>query len=586
MGAGAATQAVPQEQADEASVARLRAMWPAGSKCTIHGLQSAAGQQLNGRSAEVRAIDENTGRLILLVSNGADAGQGKKVKPENVHWEGVVLNMSGEHGHLVEEIQTMVCNAASSPGAVETSLQAELQSKLARAQEVLPAAEYVFLQSFVQQAHSHASQWMTYHEFRINPELKFEGPHGVLNAGDPKHKEMAEQMATTIKRAYWDTAREELAKPQPDFTFLSSRVQELVDTMAGFLPGARRDAFKDRALDFAMLRTQLENRAFDYECLLTLTHRLGNALMELESPFQSERTKAWLDELASKPTPDETGFRAEVIACLSYLFEKCDVLQVEIENFGLQAARATKLQGLERSVFTQMVKTGITNLHATRSWLMASDHGGNVEVAFIKGMTRSLSEKTALLPSSCPEPMRVDLRRLHDLQSGLQGVALIGLVAIVATPFFPSSISSEHAGPIFQAVAQETEKPDPQLSRICEIVEQGVADLRHAQNEAPVDYQKLDDAFGALRRCLGEDVPAFRLLHDRTLKAFNAAMGPPKRKQEWNCLGETWSLRFAAEHLNGVVDKVWSYMGEHLRVYRPLYGDVLSACQPATAGGS
>jgi len=39
-------------------------VWPIGSLCVIHGLQSDAGQQLNERLGEVRGMDEATGRLL------------------------------------------------------------------------------------------------------------------------------------------------------------------------------------------------------------------------------------------------------------------------------------------------------------------------------------------------------------------------------------------------------------------------------------------------------------------------------------------------------------------------------------------
>jgi len=49
-------------------------------------------------------------------------------------------------------------------------------------------------------------------------------------------------------------------------SFILARVEELVDTMASFLPTARRDAFKGRVVDMPMLHQQVANNAFDRDC--------------------------------------------------------------------------------------------------------------------------------------------------------------------------------------------------------------------------------------------------------------------------------------------------------------------------------
>eukprot|EP00929_Paragymnodinium_shiwhaense_P093971 TRINITY_DN54328_c0_g1_i1.p1 TRINITY_DN54328_c0_g1~~TRINITY_DN54328_c0_g1_i1.p1 ORF type:complete len:484 (+),score=58.65 TRINITY_DN54328_c0_g1_i1:149-1453(+) len=428
----------------------------------------------------------------------------------------------------------------------------------------------------MEHARSYASQWLMYHTLRVDPSVQFD-EHGHLGVSGSKEEQLKHQVASVMKRTYWDTVREELAKPEPDFSFLLSRVDELVDTMSGFLPQPRRDAFKEKTVDMPLLRTQVLNRAFDYASLLELVKRLCAALMELESPFQSARTQEWLDDLLAKPAPDDTGFRNDVVTSLAHLFQKCDVLRMDIENFGLQQVRATKLQGLERTVFADMVRLKILTLDVTRAWTSASEHNGNIEVAVIKGMAWMLTEKQALPIDKCPEPLRCDLNALHDFQSRLQGVALLGLVAIMCTPFFPTNIDILEASEVFVAVRKQVETK-PKLHLICKALEESVADLRHKKGEAPVDLERFDAALGTLRTCLGEDAPAFRLLHDRACKAFVAGLGPPKQHSLPTSLGDSpWSLRFAVDNLNLLLDDVWTFLGDHLRVYRPMYSEALSS---------
>merc|ERR1712187_668494 len=153
-----------------------------------------------------------------------------------------------------------------------------------------------------------------------------------------------------------------------------------------------------------------------------------------------------------------------------------------------------------------------------------------------------------------------------------------GLLAITASPFFPSGTTVEEAAPLFSNVTNEIEKSKPQFSEICKTVQDSILDLRHAKGVPPVDLQKLDASLETFRNYLSEDVPAFRLLHERACKAFVVALGPPKRQVPRASLGETPShLCHAAHHLNGLVGKVWTFIGDHLRVYKPLYTDVLAA---------
>jgi len=589
MGAAAATRATGSSSPpDGDALARLRRMWPPATRCTITGLQSDAGQQLNGLSAQVHGLDDKTGRLIVQLRANDTADAWKKLKPENILWDGItfssgLVNESGEHFKLLDDIRAAVSCAvgalhAGHDVAAAAALHGkQLESKLGEAQGRMPPDDFAVLLSFAEQARSHASQWALYHELRTKPDLKLEGPHGIVNMASTAEKSLAQQVASTMKRAYWDKAREDLARTPPDLSFVLARVEELVETMAGFLPSARRDAFKGRVVDMSILHQQVANNAFDRDSLLDLVQRLAAALMELESPFQSARTKEWLDEVCKRPAPDSLkGFGEEVVRCLAHLFEKCDVLQVEVHNFGLEAIRATRLRDMERDVCTRMVKLRLLSMEVTGPWLATSDHGGNVEVAVIQGVARLATENGALPHERCPELLRLDIQRLHEVQSGLQCVALLGLVAILAAGFLPAGSPPEDVGKVFRAVAQETEKPRPQLDRICEVLEQGIADLRSAQQEPPMDLGRFDESLGALRKCLHEDVPAFRLLHDRARAAFLTALGPPKREVLANCLGESpWCLRFAAHHLSSVVEGTWTFLGEHLRVYGAVYRTLL-----------
>eukprot|EP00928_Gymnodinium_smaydae_P050568 TRINITY_DN3411_c0_g1_i1.p1 TRINITY_DN3411_c0_g1~~TRINITY_DN3411_c0_g1_i1.p1 ORF type:complete len:588 (+),score=79.14 TRINITY_DN3411_c0_g1_i1:36-1799(+) len=581
MGAGAMMQnkPTPTAQLDLEALERLRTMWPPGSRCKIHGLQSAAGQGLNGLHAEVRSVDDSSGRLILRLASEDEPSKWKKVKPDNVQWEGMSLPL--EPSQVVDQVRSLVSRAAGCPQAIDADVVVELQTKLTDARREMTAEDFAALLSFVEQARSHASHWLMYHELRVNPDIQFD-EHGRLGAQSGKEKELTGQVALVMKRAYWDTVREELARPTPDFSFLLARVDELLETMVGFLPESRRASFKEQTLDMAMIRQLVQNNAFDYKALVDMIRQICNGLMQLESPFQSARTQEWLDEFIAKPEPDNAGFREAIVACLSHLFEKCDILRKEVENVGLSQIRATRLEGLERDVFRRMTCVGIMPLNVTQQSIRATDHGGNVEVAVIKMVANLLNTRQAIDVETCPEPMRCDIQALRAFQSSLQGAALLGLVAVLASPFFPARTTVDEARALFVAVGKLTENADTKLEDVCKTVEDGIHDLRNAKGEPLADSQRLDAALTTLRKCLGEDVPAFRLLHDRACKALSSALGPPKREILANSLGDSpWPLRYAVEHLNDLLGRVWEFLGEHLRVYRPVYSEALLADMPS-----
>eukprot|EP00929_Paragymnodinium_shiwhaense_P057204 TRINITY_DN28622_c0_g1_i2.p1 TRINITY_DN28622_c0_g1~~TRINITY_DN28622_c0_g1_i2.p1 ORF type:complete len:499 (-),score=139.32 TRINITY_DN28622_c0_g1_i2:143-1639(-) len=94
MGAAASAQEGPQAPPSAEQVAELSAAWPGGTLCVIQGLQSQAGKDLNGRLAEVRAVDEKTGRLCLRLDPRHEPAKWKKLKPTNLRKSNLAIQDS------------------------------------------------------------------------------------------------------------------------------------------------------------------------------------------------------------------------------------------------------------------------------------------------------------------------------------------------------------------------------------------------------------------------------------------------------------------------------------------------------------
>eukprot|EP00746_Dinoflagellata_sp_MGD_P005862 gnl/MRDRNA2_/MRDRNA2_111361_c0_seq1.p1 gnl/MRDRNA2_/MRDRNA2_111361_c0~~gnl/MRDRNA2_/MRDRNA2_111361_c0_seq1.p1 ORF type:complete len:540 (+),score=118.78 gnl/MRDRNA2_/MRDRNA2_111361_c0_seq1:244-1620(+) len=437
------------------------------------------------------------------------------------------------------------------------------------------------IEKFAEELQNSSSLWLFYHQLRMRPDLAYQGPHGISNAASATEKSLAEQIAKTMKRAYWDSVKESLNTPPPELAFLLERVAELLDTMAGFLPESRREAFIRKTLDFDLLKSQVENNAFDHDSLLMVLRQLAQGLMSLESVFQSEKTEIWLRNLETQPpSSDFKSFNNLIVDSVAYLFEKCDILKTEVANYQLQKTKVKERQNLERYHFVQMLKSGAISMDVACAWLRESgdDH---TEIAFIHSFIRLLRRKSAITMDDCPEPLRCDLQRLQDFQSSLQGVALLGLAVLLTSPLLPKDASSEDVGKFFEAIWLESQKAQPSMQRIKDCIHDQIVVLRRQHGVPDLDHAEITKALESLEKCLGEDVPAFRLLHDRTLDAFQAAMGPPKRDIPQTALGEKpLSMKFAVERLSTVVNDIWSFAGDHLQVYKAFYKEALHPSAP------
>jgi hypothetical protein len=489
-------------------------------------------------------------------------------------------NMTSEN--LAEECKALMRNASSQLGAFSDAAALKaFQEKLLEAQGTLTPEKMAEIEKFAEELQNSSSLWLFYHQLRMRPDLAYQGPHGISNAASSHEKSLAEQIASTMKRAYWDSVKESLNTPPPELAFLLERVAELLDTMAGFLPEPRREAFVKKTLDFDLLKSQVENNAFDHSGLLVVLRQLAQGLMSLESEFQSEKTETWLRNLETQTPPsDFQSFNSLIVDSVAYLFEKCDTLKTEIANYQLQKTKVKERHNLERYHFVQMLKSGAISLDTARAWLMETDND-HVEVAFIHGFIRLLRNKKAITMDECPEPLRCDLQKLQNFQSSLQGVALLGLAVLLTSPLLPKDASPEEVGKFFEAIWLESQKAQPSMQRIKDCIHDQIVVLRRQHGVPDLDHTEITKALESLEKCLGEDVPAFRLLHDRTLDAFQTAMGPPKRQVPPSALGEKpLHMKFAVERLSALVTDMWSFAGDHLEVYKPFYKEALHPSAP------
>merc|ERR1719235_1695707 len=106
--------------------------------------------------------------------------------------------------NLEEECKALLQNASSQLGVFSDAAALKaFQEKLLQAQGSLSPEKMAEIEKFSEELQNSSSLWLFHHQLRITPDFAYQGPHGISNAASQAEKSLAEQIATTMKRAYW-----------------------------------------------------------------------------------------------------------------------------------------------------------------------------------------------------------------------------------------------------------------------------------------------------------------------------------------------------------------------------------------------
>ncbi|EER01048.1 hypothetical protein Pmar_PMAR015700, partial [Perkinsus marinus ATCC 50983] len=275
------------------------------------------------------------------------------------------------------------------------------------------------------------SEWLFYHTLRTCPELTWSGVSGYMNQAftDDKEKEMADRLARTFKRAFWDLHREDLQKRPPDYSFVFARLSELRSRMCSFLPQARQTEFASR-LDLELLKQQIEHQAFDRETFVQVLRVVVDMLYRLESPASHKKTVQWFEEdIMKKPSLTEYGsaedamkaFHEEIVDSLSFLFEQCDVLEAELQSYRTTQVSMKERRQLEFEHFMRMIDVGVVDLSASKKMfrnglLKLGDNAQSIVEASLQSeaLMHQLAGRLLLLELAELCCHGVDKETLHD----------------------------------------------------------------------------------------------------------------------------------------------------------------------------
>ncbi len=110
----------------------------------------------------------------------------------------------------------------------------------------------------------------------------------------------------TMKKAFWDTLKEELKKDPPNLTMIPNILKDINHSLKSLVPN--NEQYKqniDEYIDYEFLGNMINNNSFTYDSIFSLADFILNCLLELGIPEKDSEVKdlqKWIDTTKKNPT--------------------------------------------------------------------------------------------------------------------------------------------------------------------------------------------------------------------------------------------------------------------------------------------
>ncbi|CEM35279.1 unnamed protein product [Vitrella brassicaformis CCMP3155] len=562
---------------------------------------------------------------------------------------------------LVKECEALLQKISSNIGFATAEDLQSLKQKMAQLAERYGEKGLDHLHAYAAALNSMTSQWMYLHAMRVNEGFGI-SQHGLVQGVGLMNREeaLANRVAETMKKAFWDNTQWYLDQSPPQYDIVLQHLNELRNTMARYIPEKRREAFLE-SLDLDLVKKQVETKTFDPSALQSVIGFLVTSLHDLESPFRHEQTVKWFTEMQQKlaglgeqdAAAFLQGFHLAIIESLKYLFSRLDILESEIQQWRMSQINGIQRQKMEQQHFAKMLDRGEIGLARTNSFLFTDAPAltlprspsppsaappSQAEIAaalppvypvFVQRMAELIASDKPLQMGDCPEPLRLDLSRLHGVQDGLQRAAVLALVAVLATPLFPSQVADKGlVEQVYKAVEASLQEPHISITSLSEVLVLCIdrviienARQQQTQTAIPEDTQSAatpsptlladeqkESLKEKLRKCLASDSAVLQVLLKRVFGAFQTAVEgaltarttpgsrppsrpasrPPSRPMSARggsrpdeeaafplsstAMGDSpWELKFSVDAINRTTVQLLSVLEGHWQVYGLVY---------------
>ncbi|EFA01622.1 T-complex protein 11-like protein 1 [Tribolium castaneum] len=311
-----------------------------------------------------------------------------------------------------------------------------------------------------------------------------------LQKVEPEPNTLHKMVNDTMRKAFWDLLRNELAEDPPNYTQALVLLEDIKKGLfAVLLPQHTKIKQQiSEILDSELIKQQAENGALDFG---HYAHYVISVMAKLCAPVRDEKIK-------------ELTQTTDVIDTFKGILETLDLMKLDMANFTLQMVRPDIIAHsveLERKKFADFLAVQSDGLERTKKWLLK--HVDTSEVPPANSASYDSFVKTAVKKASWdafidlmdwdenepyPETFLIDEARLRDLQVKTNRLTAIGTILLVTL---------SHAGPDLQSIAEfkaslkdhisillQSIQNDKDLKQVLpNVAEQVICDVKEAQKK-------------------------------------------------------------------------------------------------------
>lgn len=368
--------------------------------------------------------------------------------------------------------------------------------------------------------------------------------------GNTPRKKIIDKM----RKAFRDLTEEKLISGWDDgsgFECVIDLFGQLLDLICSFVGRRQSDKFR-KTLDIDMLKQMVKAHVYTPEEFQNTLKLCVGLLYELESPYQHTLTQEWWSELRYDFASKEE-YAAAICDSIMYLFRKCDLCKMEVENYYISRITPAERQVRERVAFERIP------LQLRTPWDCSTKE------SFIAGLVKIVAENTyKLKESSVTSCLACDLPALHSFQNSLQEATILSLMSVVLNKIFVK-LDPDDVTEFFDTVLEAYYyKRGPDV--IFDILKTRIPESDHAVAK---------EACAQIAKCADVSDPLYKVLRDRMVKfVADANAGPDVfgAKPAHLCHANQRGREFK--------DLFYPFVDEHWMVYGPCYENASRSANP------
>jgi len=367
-------------------------------------------------------------------------------------------------------------------------------------------------------------------------------------SADQLEKEMPKRMELDkMRKAFRDLTEEKLINGWEDgsgFTYVIDLFGQLLDLICSFVGRKQAEKFR-KILDIDVLKQMVEAHVYTPQEFQNTLKLCVSLLYELESPYQHTSTQKWLEELKyDYATKDE--YASAICDSIMYLFRKCDLCKMEVENYYISRISSADRMTQERLAFKKIPVP------------METPWDCSTKENFVSGLIATIADTPYKLKeeeiTSC---LACDTQLLHSFQNAVQEATVLGVMSIVLNKIFSTMLPSD-VQEFFESVVEayyHSHGPDV------------VFDILQSRISID-DYAAAKDACALIAKCADVNDPLYKVLRSRCVK-FLTSGDETENEAVFGMKPE--HLSHANERAQEIKARLKPFVDEHWEVYGPIY---------------